>query len=79
MSCTTISAHSLPSAPHPSCSQSRWTLRFPFFREDSAYINENLSADLSVDLLAEKVYLSRYHFMRLFKMQTGSTVHSYIR
>ena len=44
-----------------------------------SYINENLSGDLSIDVLADKVYLSRYHFMRLFKQQTGSTVHAYIR
>lgn len=44
-----------------------------------SFINENLSADLSIDLLAARVYLSRYYFMRLFKQQTGSTVHSYIR
>ena len=34
---------------------------------------------MSVELLAEQVYLSKYHFMRLFKAQTGSTVHSYVR
>ena len=44
-----------------------------------SYINEHLSEELSVELLAEKVYLSRYHFMRLFKADTGSTVHAYIR
>ena len=44
-----------------------------------SYINENLSRELSVEALAEKVYLSRYHFMRLFKAQTGSTVHAYVR
>ena len=44
-----------------------------------SYINEHLSQELSVELLAEKVYLSRYHFMRLFKENTGSTVHAYIR
>ena len=44
-----------------------------------SYINENLSRELTVDLLAERVYLSRYHFMRLFKAQTGSTVHAYVR
>ena len=32
-----------------------------------------------MELLAERVYLSRYHFMRLFKAQTGSTVHAYVR
>ena len=44
-----------------------------------SYINENLSRELSVDQLAERVYLSRYHFMRLFKAQTGTTVHAYVR
>lgn len=44
-----------------------------------SYINENLSAELSVDALSEKVFLSKYHFMRLFKAQTGMTVHAYIR
>ena len=44
-----------------------------------SYINEHLSSDLSVEMLASNVFLSRYHFMRLFKAQTGSTVHSYIR
>ena len=42
-------------------------------------INENLAGDLSVDALAERLFLSRYHFMRLFKSQTGSTVHAYVR
>ena len=44
-----------------------------------SYINENLSRELSVDELAEQAYLSKYHFMRLFKAQTGSTVHAYVR
>ena len=44
-----------------------------------SFIGENLNGDLSVDRLSERVFLSRYHFMRLFKTQTGSTVHSYIR
>lgn len=44
-----------------------------------SYINENLDQDLTVDQLAVRIYLSRYHFMRLFKEQTGSTVHAYIR
>lgn len=44
-----------------------------------SYINENLTKQLSVDELAAMSYLSRYHFMRLFKSQTGCTVHNYIR
>ena len=44
-----------------------------------SYINEHLTETLDVDTLAERAYLSRYHFMRLFKAQTGSTVHAYVR
>lgn len=44
-----------------------------------SYINENLTKELTVDVLAEQVFLSRYHFMRLFKAQTGTTVHAYVR
>lgn len=44
-----------------------------------SYINENITRQLSVDELSAVSYLSRYHFMRLFKSQTGCTVHTYIR
>ena len=44
-----------------------------------SYINDNLTKELSIDELASRTYLSRYHFMRLFKAQTGYTVHNYIR
>lgn len=44
-----------------------------------SYINENLSAPLDVDSLCARVHISRYHFMRLFKAQTGTSVHAYVR
>ena len=44
-----------------------------------SYINENLAEPLSVESLAERVYLSKYHFMRLFKDSTGTGVHAYVR
>lgn len=44
-----------------------------------SYINENLSGDLSVDRISSAVYLSRFHFMRLFREATGTTVHAYIQ
>ncbi len=53
--------------------------RDPKIQQALSYINENLSSELTVEALAERVYLSRYHFMRLFKAQTGSTVHAYVR
>lgn len=42
------------------------------------YINRNLEKDLSIDILAGKFFLSRYHMMRKFKEETGYTIHSYI-
>ena len=51
----------------------------PKIQETLSYINENFREELTVDALAERVYLSRYHFMRLFKAQTGSSVHAYVR
>ncbi len=51
----------------------------PKIRRVLSYINENLGGELSVEQLAEQVYLSKYHFMRLFKAQTGSSVHAYVR
>lgn len=51
----------------------------PKIQETLSYINENLDKELNVDTLAEHVFLSKYHFMRLFKAQMGSTVHAYIR
>lgn len=55
------------------------SVRDPKIERVLSYINENLSRGLTVDELAEEVFLSRYHFMRLFKAQTGSTVHAYVR
>ena len=51
----------------------------PKIRQVLSYINEHLTEELTVEQLSEQVYLSRYHFMRLFKAQTGSTVHAWVR
>lgn len=42
------------------------------------YINHHLEEDLSVDTLAARHYMSKYHMMRKFKEKTGYTLHSYI-
>ena len=54
-------------------------LGFSDAADAGSYINENLAAKLDVDELAARVHISRYHFMRLFKAQTGESVHAYIR
>lgn len=42
------------------------------------YINENLNEELSLDLLAERFYISKAHLNRLFKQATGTTAWEYI-
>ena len=42
------------------------------------YINTHLTEALDIDMLAGKVYLSKYYMMRLFKEETGCTIGSYI-
>ena len=42
------------------------------------YLDQHLTDDISVDELAERFYFSRFHMMRRFKEETGSTIHAYI-
>ena len=42
------------------------------------YLDAHLTEELNVDLLAEKFYISRYHMMRRFRDETGTTIHAYI-
>ncbi len=43
------------------------------------YIEENLLSDLTCEKVAEKVYISNFHFQRTFTMLTDLTVGEYIR
>lgn len=42
------------------------------------YMNANIHEGLSIDALAARFYLNRYHLMHKFKQQTGYSVHNYI-
>lgn len=42
------------------------------------YLNSNLTNDISIEILAEKFYMSRYHLMHSFKDETGYTIGGYI-
>lgn len=42
------------------------------------YINDHLKEELTIDDLAEKFYISKFHMMRQFKEETGYTIHQYI-
>lgn len=43
------------------------------------YMDAHLTEDLSIDLLADAFFISRYHMMRLFRQETGYTIHSYLQ
>ena len=43
-----------------------------------AYLDRHLDEDLDMDLLAERFFISKFHMMRLFKAETGFTVHTYL-
>ena len=42
------------------------------------YIDEHLTEELSVDAVAERFYLSKFHMMRLFRAGTGISINAYI-
>ena len=42
------------------------------------YINDNLTMTLSLDIIAEKFFVSKFHLERVFKKYTGLSIHSYI-
>lgn len=43
------------------------------------YINSHLSGGLTLDQLASRFYISKYHLLREFKKHTGYTLHRYIQ
>ena len=42
------------------------------------FLNKNLTNRITIDELADKFYMSRYHLMHTFKEETGCTIGSYI-
>jgi AraC-like DNA-binding protein/quercetin dioxygenase-like cupin family protein len=42
------------------------------------YINNNLSEDLSISMLSDKFFISKYYLMHKFKKETGYTLHNYV-
>lgn len=42
------------------------------------YINANLLSDLSLDMIAETFFISKFHLERIFKKKMSITVHNYI-
>ncbi|HWP68128.1 MAG TPA: AraC family transcriptional regulator [Rectinemataceae bacterium] len=42
------------------------------------YVDNNLAGDLSLETIGQKCGISVYHLCRIFKKETGSTLHNYI-
>ncbi len=42
------------------------------------YLNEHLTEEITVDELAERFFVSKYHMMRQFKAETGYSIHKYV-
>lgn len=42
------------------------------------YLDEHLTEELDIEFLSQKFYLSRFHLMRRFKEETGTTIHNYL-
>lgn len=47
-------------------------------QEIRQYIDAHLEEDITIDELAERFYVSKYHMMRQFREQTGQSVYSYL-
>ena len=42
------------------------------------YIDRHLEEDLDIDRLADALFISKYHMMRLFRKETGTTIYTYL-
>ena len=47
-------------------------------RHAASYMHEHFSDVITLDVLAKKATMSRFHFLRLFKNATGMTPHTYL-
>ena len=47
--------------------------------ESIGYIMRHLDEDLSLDVLSSRFFISKYHFSRIFREETGETVYSFIK
>ena len=62
----------------PKTDKNRGSSSLPLISAITEHIDENLDKDLAVDKLAAAFHLSYTHLCRLFKKETGSTIHSHI-
>lgn len=46
--------------------------------EIQRYLDAHLEEDLSIDAIAERFFISKYHMMRQFRRETGVSIHAYL-
>lgn len=67
---------------HQQDRSAHWTMpqgpNSPIIRSLLAYLDQNLDQELSIDDLAELCFISKFHLMRQFRQETGTTIHSYV-
>ncbi len=42
------------------------------------YLDENLAEEVSIDDLSHRFFISKYHMMRRFREETGTSIHNYL-
>lgn len=52
--------------------------RKKLINESIDYIMQHLDEDLSLDTVAAQFYISKYHFSRIFKDETGESIYAFI-
>lgn len=50
----------------------------PRIAQIQSYIDSHLDEDLTMDMIAEVAFLSKFHMMRLFRSHTGLSIHQYL-
>ena len=53
-------------------------INHPLVEKVGSYVDEHLTESITVEMLAEHVHMSKYHFLRKFKDLTGVTVHNFV-
>lgn len=48
------------------------------FKKILFYINENITSPMTLDSIAKKFYITKYHLCHIFKKQTGFSINKYI-
>lgn len=56
-----------------------WSLHREAILEITEYIQEHFQDEITVELLAEKVSMSKYHFIRVFKKAAGVSPYEYLK